>query len=183
MGPLWRCCWPVLPPLLPLISLKSHLGGCKHSVSVPSVGIFESNHRHWYFYIMRYTVPTVHNYLGVKIPPFKCETRLTSQSFRYKVYFYGTYETATLKNEGKNITIYGTNHRCCGSKMIVFRIRIRLFRLFRIRILFRILHEMCESVSSSRALRGKLALNPWKLWQDISFCRLSTKFFLKFKAF
>jgi hypothetical protein len=29
----------------------------------------------------------------------------------------------------------------------------------RIRILFRILHEMCESVSSSRALRSKLALN------------------------
>jgi hypothetical protein len=30
---------------IPLISLESLLGGCKHSVSVPSVGIFESNHR------------------------------------------------------------------------------------------------------------------------------------------
>jgi hypothetical protein len=39
----------VLPPLVPLISLESLLGGCKHSVSVPSVGIFESNHRHRFF--------------------------------------------------------------------------------------------------------------------------------------
>ncbi len=39
----------VLPPLVTLISLESLLGGCKHSVSVPSVGIFESNHRHWFF--------------------------------------------------------------------------------------------------------------------------------------
>ncbi len=55
VGPLWRCRWPVLPPLVPLISLESHLGGCKHSVSVPSVAIFESNHRHWVFNIMGYT--------------------------------------------------------------------------------------------------------------------------------
>jgi hypothetical protein len=31
-----QCC----PPLISLISLESLLGGCKHSVSVPSVGIF-----------------------------------------------------------------------------------------------------------------------------------------------
>jgi hypothetical protein len=40
----WSRWVPVLPPLVP--SLESLLGGCKHSVSVPSVGIFESNHRH-----------------------------------------------------------------------------------------------------------------------------------------
>jgi hypothetical protein len=70
VGPLWRCCWPVLPPLVPLISLESLLGGCRHSVSVPSVGIFESNHRHGFFNIMWYTVPTVHNSLGVEVPPY-----------------------------------------------------------------------------------------------------------------
>jgi hypothetical protein len=62
-----QCC---LPPLVPLISLESLLSGCKHSVSVPFVSIFESNHRHWVFNIMRCTVPTVHNSLGVKIPPY-----------------------------------------------------------------------------------------------------------------
>ncbi len=30
-----------------LISLENLLGGCQHSVSVPSVGISESNHRHY----------------------------------------------------------------------------------------------------------------------------------------
>jgi hypothetical protein len=49
VGPLWRCCWPVLPPLVPLVSLESLVGGCKNSVFVPSVGIFESNQRHWFF--------------------------------------------------------------------------------------------------------------------------------------
>ncbi len=70
VGPLWRCCWPVLPPLVPLISLESLLGGCKHSVSVPSVNIFERNHIDWFFNITGYTVPTLHNSLGVKIPPY-----------------------------------------------------------------------------------------------------------------
>ncbi len=44
---------------------------------------------------------------------------------------------------------------CCGSEIIFVRIRIRLFRLFWIkiwiRILFRILNEMCERVSASWA--------------------------------
>ncbi len=70
VGPLWRCCWPVLPPHVPLISLESLLSGCKHSIALPSVGIFEGIHRHRFFNIMRYTVPTVHNSLGVKISPY-----------------------------------------------------------------------------------------------------------------
>jgi hypothetical protein len=43
-------------------------------------------------------------------------------------------------------------------QMIFFGSRSDFSRLFRIQI--RILHEMCESDSASRALRGKLALTP-----------------------
>jgi hypothetical protein len=39
---LAQCC---LRPLLP-VSLKSLLSGCNHIISVPSVGIFKSCHRH-----------------------------------------------------------------------------------------------------------------------------------------
>ncbi len=49
---------------------RESLGGCKHCISVPSVGIFKSCHRPWVFNCMGDTIPTFYISLRVKIPPY-----------------------------------------------------------------------------------------------------------------
>ncbi len=84
VGPLWRCGEPVLPPLVLFISLESRksLGGCKHSVSVPSVGIFKISHRHWFFNIMGtpFLLSTVYVNASVRMWMQIYESRLLAQT-------------------------------------------------------------------------------------------------------
>ncbi len=82
-----------------------------------------------------------------------------------------TYRIQQLEKLRENYNQQSQRIRWVNSEMISFRIRI----------LFRLLHEICESVSATRALRDKLALYFLKLRRDISF--LGNFYFEKYNIF